>query len=716
VAPGVPGVTGARSLRAWDPPFPLDLSRIRAEDEAYWERYRGTPKAFVTLSVGQALWQSRFGRLTAVRVALPESRVAEALGSRIDPETTGFTVAAVRRRGLEASRGAVDLGQYFLYFSAFLIAAAVLLSASFFRLGIEQRVREVGLLRAVGFPAFTLKRIFLAEGAFLLAIGSLLGAAGALAYGGALVVGLRTWWIGAVGTQRVYLHVSWVALGAGMVVGGAASLGAIVWTLRGLGRSSPRALLAGVLESRATRARRARLLGIVPPATLAAALLVLALSAAGMISNVEGFFGAGTLLLVSTLSLAAVVLRRDQPRPITGRGWRALARLAFRGAAHRPARSLLPVALIASATFIIVSVDAFRKDSRDDQADRRSGTGGYALVATSALPVLSDPATAAGREALGIGSAEAPDLAASFVSFRRRPGDDASCLNLYAPGEPAILGAPRAFLAEGRFAFAASLAATTDEQRNPWKLLDKAQGDGVIPVIGDANSLEYSLHLAVGEETVLRDGAGAPARLRVVAALKDSLLQGALIVSEANFLRLFPGQEGYGFFLVDVPAARMASVVDPLIERLAGWGMRVELARERLAAYHRVENTYLSTFTSLGGLGLVLGTFGLLAVLLRNVLERRAELALLRAIGYRERTLAAMVVAEHVLLMVGGLACGTLSALVAIAPALAARGGAVPVAMVGLLLVAVTAAGLISSLLGGMVVLRSPLVAALRSE
>ncbi len=717
LAPDVPGVTGARSLRAWDPPFPLDLSRIRAEDEDYWERYRGTPKAFVTLATGQALWQSRFGRLTAVRVALPEAALAAQLASRIDPETTGFTVAALRRSGLDASRGAVDLGEYFLYFSAFLIAAAVLLSASFFRLGVEQRVREIGTLRAVGFPASTLKRIFLAEGAVLLTFGSLLGAAGALAYGGVLVVGLRTWWIGAVGTRRLYLHVSSGPLGVGVGVGIVASLVAIVWTLRGLGRSSPRALLAGVLESRATRAKRARVLRFVPPAAFAAAALVVVATAAGVVPNVEGFFGAGTLLLVSTLSLAAVVLRRDHPRPITGRGWRALARLAFRGAAHRPARSLLPVALIASATFIIVSVDAFRKDSPGDQLDPRSGTGGYALVATSALPVFSDPATPAGRDALGIGDAEAPALAAArFVSFRRRQGEDASCLNLYAPGEPTILGAPRAFLAEGRFSFAASLAATTGEQKNPWLLLDKAQADGAIPAIGDANSLEYSLHLTVGGETVVRDGSGAPVRLRVVGALEDSILQGVLIVSEPNFLRMFPGQEGYGFFLIDVPAARASSVAGALTERLADSGMRVESGRERLASYHRVENTYLSTFQSLGALGLVLGTIGLLAVLLRNVLERRAELALLRAMGYRERTLAAMVVAEHVLLMVGGLACGSVSALVAIAPALAARGGVVPAAMVGVLLLAVTATGVISSLLGGLVVLRSPLVAALRSE
>ncbi len=239
LAPDVPGITGAKSVRTWDPPFPLDLRRIRPADEAYWDRYRATPKAFVTLAGGQSLWQSRFGRLTSVRVALTEPTLTASLRRRIDPETVGFAVAAVRRDGLDSSRGAVDLGAYFLYFSFFLIVAAVLLSASFFRLGIEQRAREVGTLRAVGFSSRTLRRLFLSEGAVLSIAGSLLGAVGALAYGGALVAGLRSWWIGAVGTDRVHLHVSWDAIGVGITAGIVASLGVI-----GLDAARPRPKLA----------------------------------------------------------------------------------------------------------------------------------------------------------------------------------------------------------------------------------------------------------------------------------------------------------------------------------------------------------------------------------------------------------------------------------------------------------------------------------------
>jgi hypothetical protein len=289
-------------------------------------------------------------------------------------------------------------------------------------------------------------------------------------------------------------------------------------------------------------------------------------------------------------------------------------------------------------------------------------------------------------------------------------------VNLYAPQEPRILGASHAFLAAGRFSFQASLAATPEERQNPWLLLESIPKDGAIPAVGDANTIQYSLHRSIGDELTVRGSGGATVRLRLVGALRDSMLQGELVIADANFRRAFPGVEGYRFFLLDVPAASAASLVEPLQERLSGWGFAVERSRDRLAAYHRVENTYLSTFQALGALGLVLGTIGLAAVLLRNVLERRKELALLRAVGYRQQTLGLIIVSENVLLMTIGLACGTIPALVAIVPAIAARGGALPLGMIALLLVTVLVAGVLSSLLAVAAAFRSPLLGALRSE
>jgi putative ABC transport system permease protein len=69
--PEFPGLAKAESTHDWDAGFPL-VYPIRAKDEAYWKTYRGTPKAFVTLAAGQAMWANRFGSLTAIRYDVPD--------------------------------------------------------------------------------------------------------------------------------------------------------------------------------------------------------------------------------------------------------------------------------------------------------------------------------------------------------------------------------------------------------------------------------------------------------------------------------------------------------------------------------------------------------------------------------------------------------------------------------------------------------------------
>jgi ABC-type antimicrobial peptide transport system permease subunit len=118
----------------------------------------------------------------------------------------------------------------------------------------------------------------------------------------------------------------------------------------------------------------------------------------------------------------------------------------------------------------------------------------------------------------------------------------------------------------------------------------------------------------------------------------------------------------------------------------------------------------------LGGLGLILGTLGMAAVLLRNVFERRKELALLRAVGYNSSHFTTMVFAENALLLFLGLATGTICALLAIAPVFFDRGGRLPNISVGFLLVAVLLSGMAASLMATWAVLRSPLLPALRAE
>ncbi len=726
LAPEIPGITEANSISGWDPPFPLDLSRIRREDEEYWNQYRATPKAFLTLARGQQLWETRFGKLTALRMA-PSRRAdfdssrqdfTKALLEKLDPLQAGFSVNAVKEQGLAASRGSTDFGEYFVYFSSFLIVAAILLAALFFRLMMEHRVREIGILRAAGLPSGLMRRIFLMEAVILSLAGSILGLLASIGYGWFMVFGLRTWWVGAVGTQRLSFHISWTDLATGVAAGIGFSMILVVWTLRGLDRSTPRQLLTGVLESVALKARRIRVFQIASVLALIAAGALLLGSFLGNVSQLEGFFGSGFLLLIAILCFTAFYLRKTHATPIQGHGWSALFRLGIRNAMHRPARSLLCAGLIASATFIVVSMEAFRKDPENASLDPKGGTGGYSFIAESDLPIVHDLNSDAGREAAGIpGSELAASRKITFIPFRERPGDDASCLNLYAPQEPRILGVLSNGLA-GRFSFQNSLASSEWEKQDPWRLLQASSeaSDPVIPAIADANTIQYILHLSLGSELTVRGSNGDPVRLRLVGALKDSIFQGSILISINHFLRVFPDQQGYQFFLLDIPKSESAVLTQRLKEDLADYGFRIESSQERLSAFHQVENTYLSTFQSLGSLGLMLGTVGLAAVLLRNVLERRGELALLRAVGYRRRILSLIILTENIALLVWGLASGTVCALLAILPALYSRGASFPIGMAGATLAAVLAAGLAASLFAVWAALRSPLLPALRSE
>jgi ABC-type lipoprotein release transport system permease subunit len=716
LAPDYPGISDSLDLADWDPPFPVDLGRLRPADERYWDLYRTTPRAYIPLEAGQDLWRSRYGALTSVRftatgegATLTAELLATEIRNRIDPLQAGLAVAEVRARGLEASRGAVNFSEYFVYFSFFLVASALLLAALFFKLSVEQRAREVGLLRAVGFPPSRVARLFLGEGLWLAIGGGVAGLLGGIAYAWLIVFALGTWWVGAVGTTHLTLHVSALSLLAGAGGGIVAALLCIWATLGSMGRVSERRLLAGQpAPARAGGGGKgpfaAGVGGLLGAGALVGGTLL------GAIPDAAGFFGAGTALLGGCLAFFIYASSRTAPGGLDGtRRW-PVTRLGLRNVTWRPARSVVAVAMIASATFILISVDAFRTDAIDDVGPD-TGIGGYNLIVETLLPVVHDPGSREGREALGLDLFEG----ARVEGFRYRPGEDASCLNLYAPGNPRIIAPSDRFIDDGRFRFAGALATTAAERENPWLLLATEFPDGAIPVIADTHSITYVLNRRLGEDIVIEEG-GREIRLRLVASLEDSIFQGELLMSEARFRETFPNQAGYAYWLVETGPAETAEVEAAIGEALEDHGARITGTAQRLARFHEVENTYLSTFQALGALGLLLGTVGLGAVLLRNILERRRELALLRALGYERSDFITMMLAENALLLAAGLGTGAVSALVAIAPAVLERGGRLPGSLLVLLIGGVLVLGLLTSLGATLFALRSPLLAALRSE
>ncbi len=731
--PEVPGVTDQRTIRNWDLPALIDAGRVRKEDDDYWEAHRGTPKAFVSLAAGRRLWAGRFGRTTSLRVPPAAGLSAGRLQERIslDPAAMGFVLQPVKRQGLEAAVGTTPFEVLFLAFSSFLLVSAGILAALLFRLGVDRRAAEIGILLAVGLRRRQVAGLLAAEGLLVAAAGGLAGVVLGIGYAMLLLLGLQTWWLGAVVTPFLRLHVAPQSLAIGWAGGVAIAFLAILRSARRVGRTPPRQLLAGQTshENLGLGIRR----GHVEPVAwgVLAAALALGLFAArlGEEARAGAFFGAGAMVLLGALVLIWTRLAAGSIGPAVGPGRGNLMRLAIRNAARNPTRSTLTVGLVAAACFLIVAVSGFRLDPAQAVPDLQSGNGGFALVAESDQPVFHDLNAPEGRAEVGFLPEESRALEdATIIPLRVRPGDDASCLNLYQPRQPRVLGVPRQLIDRGGFAWAdfrrqPGLPGGEDPAKNPWRLLDLDLGtdpDGVprAPVVLEKNAANYSLHLwkGVGQTYEIRDDRGRAVRLEIVGLLSGSVLQGDLLIGERAFLRHFPQQTGYRFFLVETKPEQAAAVRKTLERALGGYGLAAETTRERLAAFSAVQNTYLSTFQSLGALGLLLGTFGLAAVEMRSVLERRRELALMRATGFRRRALAWLVGLENALLLGTGLACGILAALVAVLPHLLGGGASIPWAGLAGTFGLVFAVGLAAGLAAVRAVLTLPLLASLRSE
>ena len=720
LTPEVPGLTDADSIENWDLPFET-ADKIRPQDDDYWTLHRTTPKAFVSLAVGQELWKSRFGRVTGFRIPITAGDRAE-IEQKISAELiqsdadTGLQLVDLKRRGLEASSGSTPFDVLFLALSMFVIGAALILVALLFRLALQQRATELGVLSAVGVGPSAVRRNFMIEMLCVAGFGAWLGVQLGVGYAATMVYGLTTWWVGAISRPFLKLQTSLTSLVVGLLVGMLICAITIFWSLRSAGKQSTTSLLAGRLDeppSAVKRGSRRRWLawGLV---VVALGLSVLATTLAGE-AQAGAFMGAGFLILVALLLLVFQWLQQPLASAKTaGKGSSSVSSLlgmANRAARRNPLRSALTTGLVAVASFLIVAVSSFRLSPNE------AGTAGFDWIATSSQPIIDPVQLSSDAE----GSA-----AAQVFSFRYRDGEDASCNNLYQSTQPRVLGVSHEFIhsfdpqgenQQTPFGWGGTLAASEAERANPWRLLDAEVHAGTeadpIPVLIDKNTANYSLKIYLpGTEFQVDYDSGETVHFVAVGFLANTILQGSLIASEQNFLNAFSSAAGYRYFLIrESGESKVAAMLE---DQFQDYGFDARSATTTLAGFMSVQNTYLSTFQSLGGLGLLLGTFGLAAVQLRSVLERKKELALMRAVGFGRGQLSWMILLENVWLLVTGLGIGLAAALFSTLPHWLIGSASVPWFDLAAIFVAIVLAGLASAWLASRAVSRMPLLESLR--
>lgn len=730
LTPVVPGITDQESISKWDLPFQLTRT-IPKEDDDYWRDYRLTPKLFMRYVQGIRFFGSRFGRDTAIRM---EASVAEAAGydqQRLESLAAnallhakaglGLQVLPLRSMQLKAASGTTPFDGLFIALSFFVIVAALMLVALLFRLSIEQRASQWGLLMASGFTVGRVRGLLLRESLLVIVIGIAFGIIMGLGYAWLMVAGLKSWWTGAVNGSFLEFQFTLKSLLIGAGIGGCTSLLTILWCMRSLKRSTPLDLMRGRWDTGIKPVFSANQAALAIAGFLlfgALGLLGLGFTQSGM-AQAGSFFGCGMCLVLSALAATVHMLKSkwsigapSTNKAPVGNAYRSgLFSMAWSALTRNVWRSVLTIGLLAFASFLIASMSLFQI------APTLQGSGGFELIAESSLPIYRDlGATRVREETLSAKEFETLRTV-NILSFRERPGEDASCNNLFQVAQPTVLGVPTT-LHEHQSTVPVSdrfqWAAYDKSYESGWHALEQAASgsdNDPIPVVLDMNTAAWSLHQGASIGAISKvQFEDRVFYFKTVGLLSNSVMQGKLLISEFNFTQVFPEISGYRYFLIhdeDRPTTEIAAALEN------GWsdqGLDVTSSAETLSKLLAVQNTYISAFQAIGALGLLLGTIGLAVVQVRSVLERRRELALMQAIGFSRSRISRLLLSEASLLLLGGLSIGVLAAIVAVVPYMLSgnsqTGLSEPLIMLGIVLVV----GWIASLIAVIIALRQPVL------
>ena len=700
VMPDLPGLSDAGNCRDWDTGVPIKLESIRDEDEDYWDHYGGLPKAYISINRGVEMWKNRFGVYTSFRydisgfvddvqdsadmqdysdiqdfaykdseyrriadVGLVDTAVLaleQDLLEQIEPFMLGFTMEATRSKGDEAASGGVDFSQLFGGLSFFLLLAGVMLTILLFLMNLESREEQMGTLVTMGIRGGFIRRLLFVESMLVALAGAIGGLLLAVLYNRLVFHALNSIWKDVIRTEMMHVDIRFSTLLIGLLITLGIAFVSFWFPLsRKLGKllNSHRKLV--VQKRRVKAGRDGRLAGLL---SLGSGMVALGLLASQMLRhevvNAALFFPAGGLLLISAVSFFLWYLgKKEKP---SGPDF-DLAVLSWKNATRNRTRSMSIVILFAIGAFLVISTGSNRKDLFSNSGDPSSGTGGFLYYAQSTLPVLqrlNDPAV---RYEYGLSE----DY--TFVQLRQADGDDASCLNLNKIVNPKVLGVDPSSL-EGRFSFVTRTPLL--DETHPWSSLLQDLPGGLIPAIADETVIKWGLGLSVGDTLHYTNSTGGTMRLLLVGGLAPSVFQGSVIIANERFLEQFPESSGTGVFLVDGALADTALISSELQRGMRDLGWDMQLCAGRLAEFNSVTNAYLSIFMVMGALGLLLGTFGLVVVLSRSILERKQEIALLRAIGYDRTRIRKLITREYLFLLFWGILTGFGSAIIATLPSI----------------------------------------------
>ncbi len=736
--PEFPGITGASTCTEWDTGIPLDMKSIRDKDEDYWFDHAGTPKAFIRYKTGAALWGNQFGPATSIRFKhhlstpagynptpegynptqegynpTPAGNLTTPAGLNIHSSTDapppivaagdinpaaledinlgtfGFTINDLRAEGLKAATSGVDFSTLFLALSFFIVGSALVLLIMITDNHLRSREGEMAAYTALGFTKRKIRLLFVGEASLPVIVGAAAGTAAGILFNGIIIKALNSVWIGAVQTDTLSAFTGAGPLLTGFITTSTVTIAAAALQINSFLKRSGESV-------RDREVPDGKLTTLILSAVLLSTTVTFLLIAFTSVNPVMLWFIAGTLLFIALiLAVRWLVTRRFRKHL-----------LSLRYYAFWPARAVTPVLFIAAGLFIVISTGANRQDFGREAMNRTSGTGGFTHWIETSIPV-----------------GPSVDLTGSGTIMRclRVDGDDASCLNLNFITSPHLLGVDAAIMAErGSFSFATTLKNITGD--SPWEALLNPAGKDAIYGFLDQTVMQWGMKVTAGDTVTIRSESGRPLHVIIAGGFKTSIFQGHLVIDKSHFFEWFPSVSGSTILLADTAYSTAlnrtglttsGSDQTSDVPTLASYGAIFETTTARLQSFYRVTNTYLSVFTVLGAIGMILGVTGMGLNLLRNIRSRRRELALMTATGFTTKAIRRMLLKENLAILTAGVLAGTLPAVIATWPSLS-TGNSLPWTSIFLLALLLLVVGTVATALAIKKLTREKIVSKLK--
>lgn len=708
--PAFEGLSGVDKCSEWEAGIPIDYSKIRDKDEAWWKNYRGTPKAFISYNKAVELWGMNFGNSTAIRFdnQADTTIIKQTILNDLQPSNVGFNVYDIKNNAGWSANNAVDFAQLFLGLSFFLILAAFLLSGLLFSMLLVQRKKEQGIYRSIGLSQKTIYSIFFGEGMLNAVLSSLAGVIVGVLLSNLVLLFLNSIWNDIVRTNAIQLFINPFTLATGFISNCIIAGSVTYLILNNYLKKQVNELNKNIQYHEAKRTARNKRISwwIAVNSSVLILGLMLFSFANKLYQNSSVFLILGFLLLVSLTSWFAFLLNkiRESKQFILSK-----FQLALRNLSYDLKRNIIIICILAIGIFIVISTGANRVDFNRNADSNSSGTGGYIFYIETNLGVNADLSTSEGREKIGIDS-EYYDL--SFVQMLKFSADDASCLNLNRIIRPSILGVnPASFSKRNAFSF---VDATT---KNPtWEILNQSLANNCIPAVADQTVITWGMGKTLGDSILYASESGDSIYLVLVAGLESSVFQGNLLISKQNFEKYFPTISGSNVMLADVNSEQTEILKENMEGAFRNYGANIQSAPERLAMFNSVTNTYLDIFLALGGIALIIGTFGIAIIIFRSIQSRKGQYAMLQAIGISQKNIRQISTIEFAIILFAGIGIGLISSILASLQSLITANADVPYFLLFSLTILFIINGLVWIFIGSKMSVKSNFIVELRND